>query len=98
VASIDQKVHALKRGYGYKRLCPGFEKTVEEFSQKAVDADTNCSKLRNDLDGLSSRVELKDSSFETILMRRKNINDLEKKIAEVEKSKPICKPALGFAD
>ncbi len=89
VASIDQKVHALEKGLSdLSASGQDLRKRVEEFSLKAVDADTNCSKLRNDLDGLSSRVELKDSSFETILTEtQKNIHDLEKKIAEIEKAK-----------
>lgn len=89
VALIDQKVQALEKGLSdISTSAQDLRKRVEELSQKALDADTNCSKLRSALDGLSSRVELKDSSFETILTEtQKNINDLERKIAEIEKSK-----------
>lgn len=86
---IDQKVQALEKGLSdLSASAHDLRKRVEELSQKIVDADTNYSKTQNALDGLSSRVELKDSSFETILTEtQKNISGLEKKIAEIEKSK-----------
>ncbi|MBE7443985.1 MAG: hypothetical protein HS132_01460 [Planctomycetia bacterium] len=89
VALIDQKVKAIEKGLSdLNDSSQDLRKRVEELSRKAFDADANCSNLRNALDGLSSRVELRNSAFETIFTEtQKSINDLGKKISEIEKAK-----------
>ena len=89
LALIDQKIQEFEqRLSNLNTSAQNLGSRVEELSQKAVDTDTNYSKLQSTLDGLSSKVELKDSAHETILAEaQKNISDLEKKLTEIEKAK-----------
>lgn len=89
LALIDQRIRELEQGLSALNIsAQKFENRAEELSQRTADTDANYSKLLTVLDGLSSRFEMKDSSFENILEEtQKNISGLEKKLNEIEKAK-----------
>ncbi|TVL99099.1 MAG: hypothetical protein CV087_19325 [Candidatus Brocadia sp. WS118] len=86
---IEEKIHELELGLSnLNNSAQELGKRVDALSQKTTDTDSNYSKLLTSLDVLSSKVELKDSSFESILAEtQKTIKDLEKKMDEMEKAK-----------
>lgn len=87
--SIDKKMQELEQKVAtLNKSSQNLENRVEDIARKTVDTEENYSKIQRTLDGVSSRMELKDNAFETVLAEtQRNISALEKKMVEVEKIK-----------